>query len=57
MKKLVAFGRSISAESGIKTFRSYNGLWENRGLKMSFREGFARIPKLVLDFITPEENS
>lgn len=30
MKKLVVLtGAGISAESGIKTFRDHNGLWEN----------------------------
>lgn len=44
-------GAGISAESGIKTFRDYNGLWENHRIEdVASPEGFARNPKLVLDF-------
>ncbi|SMP97014.1 NAD-dependent deacetylase [Epilithonimonas pallida] len=44
-------GAGISAESGIKTFRDYNGLWENYRIEdVASPEGFARNPKLVLDF-------
>ena len=52
MKKLVVLsGAGISAESGIKTFRDYNGLWENHRIEdVASPEGFARNPKLVLDF-------
>ncbi|MFC4686624.1 NAD-dependent deacetylase [Epilithonimonas pallida] len=52
MKKLVVLsGAGISAESGIKTFRDYNGLWENYRIEdVASPEGFARNPKLVLDF-------
>lgn len=51
-KKLVVLsGAGISAESGIKTFRDYNGLWENHRIEdVASPEGFARNPKLVLDF-------
>jgi len=47
----VLSGAGISAESGIKTFRDYNGLWENHRIEdVASPEGFARNPKLVLDF-------
>ncbi|TDX86752.1 SIR2 family NAD-dependent protein deacylase [Epilithonimonas xixisoli] len=51
-KKLVILsGAGISAESGIKTFRDYNGLWENHRIEdVASPEGFARNPQLVLDF-------
>lgn len=48
---MVLSGAGISAESGIKTFRDYNGLWENYRIEdVASPEGFARNPKLVLDF-------
>ncbi len=44
-------GAGISAESGIKTFRDSNGLWENHRIEdVASPEGFARNPQLVLDF-------
>ncbi len=44
-------GAGISAESGIKTFRDSNGLWENHRIEdVASPDGFARNPKLVLDF-------
>ena len=51
-KKLVVLsGAGISAESGIKTFRDYNGLWENHRIEdVASPKGFARNPQLVLDF-------
>jgi NAD-dependent deacetylase len=59
MKKLVVLsGAGISAESGIKTFRDYNGLWENHRIEdVASPEGFARNPNWFLIFITPEENN
>ena len=52
MKKLVVLsGAGISAESGIKTFRDSNGLWENHRIEdVASPEGFTRNPQLVLDF-------
>lgn len=52
MKKIVVLsGAGISAESGIKTFRDSNGLWENHKIEdVASPEGFARNPKLVLEF-------
>lgn len=51
-KKLVVFsGAGISAESGVKTFRDSNGLWENHNIEdVASPEGFHRNPKMVLDF-------
>ncbi len=51
-KKLVVLsGAGISAESGIKTFRDSNGLWENHRIEdVASPEGFTRNPQLVLDF-------
>lgn len=53
MKKhiVVLTGAGISAESGIKTFRDANGLWEGHDiLEVASPEGFAKNPELVLDF-------
>ncbi|MBH1959828.1 MAG: NAD-dependent deacylase [Flavobacteriia bacterium] len=51
-KKLVVLsGAGISAESGVKTFRDSNGLWENHRIEaVASPEGFRRNPKMVLDF-------
>lgn len=51
-KKLVVLsGAGISAESGIQTFRDSDGLWESHRIEdVASPEGFARNPKLVLDF-------
>ncbi len=53
MKKnlVILSGAGISAESGLKTFRDSGGLWENHRVEdVASPEGFARNPKLVLDF-------
>lgn len=48
---VVLTGAGISEESGIKTFRDHNGLWENYKIEdVASPEGFARNPALVLDF-------
>lgn len=51
-KRLVVLsGAGISAESGVKTFRDSNGLWENHRVEdVASPEGFAQNPRLVLDF-------
>ena len=51
-KKLVVLtGAGISAESGIKTFRDSNGLWEGHNvMDVATPEGFHKNPELVLDF-------
>ncbi len=53
MKKhvVVLSGAGISAESGIKTFRDSNGLWEGHDvMEIASPEGFHKNPILVLDF-------
>jgi len=52
MKKLVILsGAGISAESGIKTFRDSDGLWENYNvMDVATVEGWERDPDLVTDF-------
>jgi NAD-dependent deacetylase len=52
MKKIVVLtGAGISAESGIKTFRDADGLWEGHDvMEVASPEGFANNPELVLDF-------
>ena len=53
MKKhiVVLTGAGISAESGIKTFRDADGLWEGHDvMEVASPEGFAANPELVLDF-------
>lgn len=51
-KKLVILtGAGISAESGIKTFRDSDGLWEGQNvLDVATPEGWKKNPDLVLDF-------
>lgn len=52
MKKLVVLsGAGISAESGIKTFRDSDGLWENHRVEdVATPEAWRRNQTLVLDF-------
>ena len=52
MKKLVVLtGAGMSAESGIKTFRDADGLWEGHDvMEVATPEGFDRNPELVLEF-------
>ncbi|MBK9689846.1 MAG: NAD-dependent deacylase [Saprospiraceae bacterium] len=51
-KKLIALtGAGISAESGIKTFRDADGLWEGHDvMEVATPQGFKKNPALVLDF-------
>ena len=51
-KKLVVLsGAGISAESGLKTFRDSNGLWENHRVEdVATHEAFRRDPELVMHF-------
>ena len=51
-KKLVVLtGAGISAESGIKTFRDSDGLWEGHNvMDVAPTEGWHKNPTLVLDF-------
>ncbi len=52
MKHIVVLtGAGISAESGLKTFRDADGLWEGHNvMEVATPEGFAKNPALVLDF-------
>lgn len=50
-KIVVLTGAGISAESGIRTFRSSDGLWEEHRVEdVATPEGFARDPLLVHNF-------
>jgi NAD-dependent deacetylase len=47
----VLTGAGISAESGLKTFRDANGLWEGHDvMEVASPQGFAKNPELVLEF-------
>ncbi len=52
MKHIVVLtGAGVSADSGVKTFRDHNGLWEGHDVtEVATPQGFARNPALVLDF-------
>lgn len=51
MNIAVLTGAGVSAESGIKTFRDSDGLWEGHDvMEVASPEGFARNPAVVLDF-------
>ena len=52
MKHLVVLtGAGMSAESGIKTFRGADGLWEGHDImQVASPEGFEADPELVLEF-------
>ncbi|WP_151669898.1 Sir2 family NAD+-dependent deacetylase [Nitrincola schmidtii] len=48
---VVLTGAGISAESGIRTFRDQNGLWEDHPVEdVATPEGFQRNPNLVYQF-------
>ncbi len=50
-KLVVLTGAGISAESGLKTFRDSDGLWEGYDVyEVATPRGFAKDPQLVLDF-------
>lgn len=52
MKHIVVLtGAGMSAESGLKTFRDANGLWEGHDvMQVASPQGFASNPELVLEF-------
>ena len=51
MKVTVLTGAGMSAESGLKTFRDSNGLWEGHEvMEVASPQGWANNPILVLDF-------
>lgn len=48
---VILTGAGISAESGIQTFRSQDGLWENHKIEdVATPEGYIENPKLVQEF-------
>jgi NAD-dependent deacetylase len=48
---VVVSGAGVSAESGIKTFRDSDGLWEGYDvMEVATPEGFRKNPSLVLEF-------
>lgn len=48
---VILTGAGISAESGIKTFRGQDGLWENHRIEeVASPEGFYENPRLVQEF-------
>ncbi len=48
---LILSGAGLSAESGLKTFRDHDGLWENHNvMEVCSVDGFRRDPKLVANF-------
>ena len=48
---VILTGAGISAESGIKTFRAADGLWENHRVEdVATPEAFLRNPLLVQNF-------
>ena len=52
MKKIVVLtGAGMSAESGLKTFRDSDGLWENHNVyDVATPEAWGRDPEMVLKF-------
>jgi len=51
MKIVILSGAGISAESGVKTFRDSDGLWENHDvMEVASIDGWNRNMELVLDF-------
>ena len=51
MKLVVLSGAVISAESGLKTFRDSDGLWENHRVEdVATPEAFRRDPELIMRF-------
>ncbi len=58
MKKItILSGAGMSAESGIKTFRDADGLWEGHDvMQVASIQGFRQNPKLVLEFYNQRRN-
>ena len=51
MKVVILSGAGMSAESGLKTFRDSNGLWEGHDvMEVASPQGFRNNPQVVLDF-------
>ncbi len=59
MKKIVVLtGAGISAESGLRTFRDSDGLWEGYNIEeVATPEAWERNPKLVQDFYNQRRKS
>lgn len=57
-KRIVALtGAGVSAESGIKTYRDNNGLWDNYDpMVVASDEGWRKNPGLVLDFYNAQRD-
>lgn len=57
-KKLVVLtGAGISAESGVRTFRDMNGLWEDHDImEVASYQGWLKNKNLVLDFYNKRRN-
>ncbi|MDN5354799.1 MAG: NAD-dependent deacetylase [Candidatus Cloacimonadota bacterium] len=56
-KLVVLTGAGISAESGLKTFRDNNGLWENHNVEeVATPQGFRQNPKMVWRFYKDRYN-
>jgi NAD-dependent deacetylase len=54
---VILTGAGISAESGLKTFRDADGLWENEPVQaVATPEGFERDPKRVIKFYDERRN-
>lgn len=54
---VVLTGAGISAESGLKTFRDSDGLWNGYDVyEVATPEGFKKNPQLVLDFYNARRN-
>lgn len=50
-KVIILTGAGMSAESGLKTFRDANGLWEGHDvMQVASPQGYAADPKLVFEF-------
>ncbi|NKI32618.1 NAD-dependent deacylase [Muricauda sp. DJ-13] len=50
-RAVILTGAGMSAESGLKTFRDANGLWEGHDImEVASPQGFARNPELVFEF-------
>jgi NAD-dependent deacetylase len=55
---VILTGAGISAESGISTFRDADGLWMRHNIEdVATPQGFARNPKLVLEFYNARRRS
>lgn len=58
MQIFILTGAGISAESGLKTFRDHDGLWENHRIEdVATPDAFARDPDLVHKFYNERRRS